>query len=95
MLVLSRKPGESIKLGDQIEVIIIAVEGHRVRIGVNAPREIRIMRSEVDPTVIQSNRDAAEAASKQPGNLAKAAATTRQRLAAENTAKERENKAND
>ena len=88
MLVLSRKPGESIKLGDQIEVIIIAVEGHRVRIGVNAPREVRIMRAEVDPALVQSNRDAAESVSKSGGTLAKAAATARQRLGADNTAKE-------
>ncbi len=87
MLVLSRKPGESIKLGDQIEVIIIAVEGHRVRIGVNAPRDVRIMRAEVDPSLIQSNRDAAASASKQADHLAKAAASSRQKLVSDNTPK--------
>ena len=87
MLVLSRKSGESIKLGDDIEVIIIAVEGHRVRIGVNAPRDVRIMRSEVDPQLIQSNREAAESASTGSGSLAKAAANARQKLSADNSPK--------
>ena len=58
MLVLSRKPGESIKLGDEIEVVIVAVEGQRVRIGIKAPREVRILRTEIDPKIIQSNQDA-------------------------------------
>ncbi len=59
MLVLSRKPGESIKLGDQIEVIIVAVEGQRVRIGIKAPREVRIMRTEIDAQIGQINQQAA------------------------------------
>jgi carbon storage regulator len=77
MLVLSRKPGESIKLGDNIEVIIISVEGHRVRIGVNAPREVRIMRAEVDPALIQSNKDAAASAASTSSSLLKEAAARR------------------
>ncbi len=60
MLVLSRKPGESIKLGDDIEIILVAVEGQRVRIGIKAPREVRIIRTEIDPqVVVQSNQQAA------------------------------------
>jgi carbon storage regulator len=59
MLVLSRKPGESIKLGDQIEIIIVAVEGQRVRIGIKAPREVRIMRTEIDAQIGQVNQQAA------------------------------------
>lgn len=87
MLVLSRKPGESIKLGEHIEIIIIGVEGHRVRIGVNAPREVRIMRAEVDPAIILSNKEAAAAASKNPDSLLKQAATASQKQLAETKAK--------
>lgn len=47
MLVLSRKAGESIRVGDDIEIKVTAISGGRVRIGVAAPREQRIERAEV------------------------------------------------
>ena len=59
MLVLSRKPGESIKLGDNIEIILVAVEGQRVRIGIKAPREVRILRTEVEPDISKMNQQSA------------------------------------
>lgn len=46
MLVLSRKPGEKIVIGDGIEVMIVAVNGNRVRLGIAAPAECRIVRAE-------------------------------------------------
>jgi carbon storage regulator len=48
MLVLSRKNGESIRLGDDIEVTICQVSGHRVRLAISAPRHVSIRRSELD-----------------------------------------------
>ena len=47
MLVLSRKSGETIIIGDQIEVKIVKVRGGRVQIGINCPRAIQIDRSEI------------------------------------------------
>lgn len=47
MLVLSRKPQQQIQIGSNIVVTILEVSGDRVRVGIEAPREIRIMRSEV------------------------------------------------
>jgi len=47
MLVLSRKPGESIVIDDQIVVTIVQIGGGRVRLGIEAPREVPILRSEV------------------------------------------------
>ena len=47
MLVLSRKPGEAITIGNRITVTILAVEGNRVKIGVEAPAEVPIHRQEV------------------------------------------------
>lgn len=47
MLVLSRKQGERITIGDNIEIVISEVSGGRVRIGINAPREVSIRRSEL------------------------------------------------
>jgi carbon storage regulator len=47
MLVLSRKAGESIKIGDEIEVKIVKIRNGRVQIGINCPRSIPVDRSEV------------------------------------------------
>ena len=47
MLVLTRKPNESIMIGDQIELTILSVSGEKVRIGVEAPREIPVFRKEI------------------------------------------------
>lgn len=58
MLVLSRKPGESILIGDNIEVKIIDVQGDHVKIGINAPRDVTILRKELMDEVRQVNREA-------------------------------------
>ena len=53
MLVLSRKESEKIKLGDEIVLTIVRVTGDRVRLGIQAPPEMLILREELD-----SNNDA-------------------------------------
>ena len=50
MLVLSRRISQSIMIGDNIEVTVVRIAGNRVRIGVSAPANIRILRSELDET---------------------------------------------
>jgi len=47
MLVLSRKRGESIVIGDDIEISILSVTGEKVRVGIRAPRDIPVFRKEV------------------------------------------------
>ena len=47
MLVLSRKIGESIHIDGQIKVTIVTVNGNRVKVGIEAPSEVRILRSEL------------------------------------------------
>jgi carbon storage regulator len=47
MLVLSRRPGEKIVIGNGITVTVVAVLGNRVRIGIDAPNQVRIFRAEV------------------------------------------------
>ena len=47
MLVLTRKPNQSIMIGDDIEVSVLSVTGEKVRIGIQAPREIPVFRKEV------------------------------------------------
>ena len=47
MLVLTRKSNQSIMIGDDIEVSVLAVMGEKVRIGITAPREVPVFRKEV------------------------------------------------
>ena len=47
MLVLSRKPTERIQIGDNIVVTVLEICRNKVRIGISAPREIRVLRSEL------------------------------------------------
>ena len=47
MLVISRKVDESINIGDNIVVTILAIEGDRIKIGIEAPRELTILRQEI------------------------------------------------
>lgn len=48
MLILSRKPGERIRIGADIIIEINRIEGGRVRVGIEAPRNIKIVREELD-----------------------------------------------
>jgi len=47
MLVLTRKTGEQIKIGDNIVVTILEVNGNQVRVGIDAPREVPVVRTEL------------------------------------------------
>ena len=58
MLVLSRKESEKIKLGSDIVLTIVRVSGDRVRLGIEAPPEMLILREELDP----ANKDKSDQA---------------------------------
>ena len=47
MLILTRRPGESIQVGDEIEISVLEIRGNQVRLGINAPAEILVLRSEL------------------------------------------------
>jgi carbon storage regulator len=49
MLVLTRKQGEQIMVGDGIRLTVLAIEGKRVRLGLLAPRDVSILRTELGP----------------------------------------------
>ena len=47
MLILTRRVGESLMVGDDITVTVLGVKGNQVRIGVNAPRDVAVHREEI------------------------------------------------
>ena len=59
MLVLTRKSNQSIMIGDEIEVSVLAIMGEKVRIGIEAPRSVPVFRKEVY-VEIQQDRDGRE-----------------------------------
>ncbi|WP_404427556.1 carbon storage regulator CsrA [Ureibacillus chungkukjangi] len=58
MLVLSRKAGETIWIGEDVEIVISEVKGDQVKIGIRAPRSIEVVRGEIRLDVSNSNADA-------------------------------------
>lgn len=58
MLVLTRKAGESVRIGDDVEVIITAIEQNKVRIGIRSPRHIPVYREELYQKILEENREA-------------------------------------
>ncbi|MER2261225.1 MAG: carbon storage regulator CsrA [Psychrobacillus sp.] len=58
MLVLSRKLGETIWIGEDVEIVITEVKGEQVKIGIRAPRSIDIIRGELRQDVSESNTEA-------------------------------------
>lgn len=59
MLVLSRHNGESLMIGDEIEITIVEIQGDKVRIGINAPKSIAVLRSELVREAGSVNAEAA------------------------------------
>jgi len=61
MLILTRRPGERVVIGDEILVTVMGVSGHTVRLGIAAPEGVPIYREEIWLAVKEENRAAAEA----------------------------------
>ena len=59
MLVLSRRAGESVVLGEDITVTVLEVRGDVVRVGIDAPRSLKVHRAELIAELEESNRQAA------------------------------------
>jgi carbon storage regulator len=62
MLVLTRKTNQSIMIGDDVEVSVLAVTGDKVRVGISAPRDVPVFRKEVYLSIQAENSQAAEGA---------------------------------
>lgn len=54
MLILTREQGESIVIGDAVEIVVLGMKGGHVRIGINAPRQVKILRGELRDEISDS-----------------------------------------
>ena len=59
MLILTRRVGETLMIGDQVTVTVLGVKGNQVRIGITAPAHITVHRKEVYDAIQRENREAA------------------------------------
>jgi carbon storage regulator len=60
MLVLSRQRDETIMIGDEVEITVVDIGGDKVRLGINAPRHVRVHRKEVYQAIQRENAEAAQ-----------------------------------
>ena len=60
MLVLTRKLGEGVTIGNGIRVVILAIRGNQVRLGIEAPLQTEIYRDEIHAKIVEENKRAAE-----------------------------------
>ena len=63
MLILSRKLNERIIIGDEIEISVVEIKGDHVKLGIHAPRSVKVYRHEVYQAIQQENQAAANAPS--------------------------------
>ncbi len=63
MLVLTRRVGQRIKIGDDVEVTVLQISGDQVRLGIEAPREVKVYRTEILEQIAEANILAAKSAS--------------------------------
>lgn len=60
MLVLSRRVNDSIAIGDNIEIVVVEIKGDQVKLGVKAPKEVKVFRGEIHAEIQKENRAASE-----------------------------------
>jgi carbon storage regulator len=61
MLILSRRLGESVTIGDNIIVTVVGMSGNQIRLGISAPKAIRVLREEIYKAIQKENQSAANA----------------------------------
>ena len=62
LLIFSRKTGEKIRVGDDIEIVVLEMKKGKVRLGINAPKKLAIHREEIYQKILEENRLAAASA---------------------------------
>ena len=55
MLILTRRTGETLNIGDQIQVTVLGIKGNQVRIGINAPKDVPVHREEIYEKIVNED----------------------------------------
>lgn len=62
MLVIARRKGQRVRIGPDVEVVVTGLSRGVVRLGISAPTDVHVIRSEIVESVVEANREAAESA---------------------------------
>lgn len=60
MLVLARRINDSIVIGDNVEIVVVEIKGDQVKLGVKAPKDVKVFRGEIHAAIQQENKAASE-----------------------------------
>ena len=69
MLILTRKVGESVAIGDDIQVSVVEIKGTQVKLGIRAPRDVTVHREEIYLKIQEENRRAAQVSTEALGTV--------------------------
>ena len=70
MLSLARRPGQKIRIGEDIVLVVREIRGRQVKLGIEAPAHIRVLREEIYEEICAANQEAVKATSALPSILA-------------------------
>lgn len=60
MLILTRRIGETLKIGDDIDLVVLGIKGNQVRIGINAPKDVSVHRKEIYDRIKKAESESEE-----------------------------------
>jgi len=90
MLVLTRRPGQSVYIGDDVKITLVEIKGNQVRLGVEAPSSVRIFREEIYLQIMEENKSAAALSKALPSDLKNVASAWSNKKPSHNFSKEKE-----